>query len=174
MIGFTRKDEKEKIISKSIRPGAKLFFDMDRVLVNFDSGIEKLDPRIREQYEWGDLDEVPGIFGLMEPMEGAVEAVKKLSQKYDCYVLSTAPWNNTTSWEDKIKFIHKYFGQDKSSPFYKKVILSHHKDLCYSRDAYLIDDRIKNGSELWYKNNRLIHFGNEQFPDWDSVVKFLI
>ena len=32
-----------------------------------------------------------------------------------------------------------------------------------------IDDRIKNGSELWYKNGRLIHFGNEQFPDWDLL-----
>lgn len=79
----------------------KLFFDMDGVLVNFQSGIDKLSEETKREYE-GRLDEVPGIFSLMEPMPGAVEAVQVLSEYYDIYILSTAPWNNPSAWSDKI------------------------------------------------------------------------
>ena len=53
----------------------KLFFDMDGVLVNFQSGIDKLSEETKREYE-GRLDEVPGIFSLMDPMPHAVEAVQ--------------------------------------------------------------------------------------------------
>ena len=42
---------------------------MDNVLINFKSGIEKLDKDTYENY----LDnwvEVPGVFGLMKPIKG--------------------------------------------------------------------------------------------------------
>ena len=69
----------------------RLFFDMDGVLVNFQTGIDKQSKETLKEYE-GRYDEIPGIFGLMEPMPGAIEAVQKLNQHYDCYILSTAPW----------------------------------------------------------------------------------
>lgn len=58
----------------------RLYFDMDNVLVDFASGISKLDAKTVSEYE-GRLDEVPGIFSLMEPMPGAAEAVHKLAEK---------------------------------------------------------------------------------------------
>ena len=69
----------------------RLFFDMDGVLVDFQTGIDKQSKETLKKYE-GRYDEIPGIFGLMEPMPGAIEAVHKLNQHYDCYILSTAPW----------------------------------------------------------------------------------
>ena len=63
---------------------------MDNVLVDFQSGLDKIDEKTKQEYE-GRFDEIPGIFGLMEPMDGAVEAVHKLSEKYDVFILSTAP-----------------------------------------------------------------------------------
>jgi 5'(3')-deoxyribonucleotidase len=77
-----------------------LYFDMDNVLVDFASGIVRLSEETKRKYE-GHLDDVPGIFGLMEPMPGAVEAAQLLSQYFDCYVLSTAPWKNPSAWSDK-------------------------------------------------------------------------
>ena len=53
----------------------RLYFDMDGVLVNFQSGIDKLTDAVKRKYE-GRLDEVPGIFSLMAPLEGAIEAVR--------------------------------------------------------------------------------------------------
>jgi len=72
-----------------------VFFDMDGVLVDFDSGIEKLDKDTKLRYE-NRLDEVPELFALMEPMPRAIEAVAKIAKKYEVYVLSTAPWLNPT------------------------------------------------------------------------------
>ena len=82
----------------------------------------------------------PVSFGLMNPMEGAIEAVNKLAEKYDVFILSTAPWENPSAWADKVKWVKKYFNE----VFYKRLIISHRKDLC--KGDYLIDDRGKNGT----------------------------
>lgn len=71
-----------------------VYLDMDNVLVDFQTGINRLNDNIKKEYE-NNFDEVPGIFSLMEPMPGAIDAVYKLAEKYDIYVLSTAPWLNT-------------------------------------------------------------------------------
>lgn len=69
--------------------------------------------------------EVPGIFSLMEPMPGALEAVERIAKKYDVFILSTAPWGNPSAWSDKFLWVKKHFGE----VFYKRLILTHRKDL---------------------------------------------
>ena len=142
-----------------------LYFDMDNVLVDFKSGIEREDAHTLKGYE-GRLDEVPGIFSLMDPMPGAIEAFETLSKKYDVYILSTAPWLNPSAWSDKVLWVQKYLGEVA----YKRLILSHHKDL--NKGDYLIDDRRKNGAAEF--EGELIEFGSERFPDWNSVVNYLM
>ncbi len=146
-----------------------VYIDMDNVIVDFPTGIAKLDEKTRQQYK-GNYDEVEGIFGLMEPMPRAIEAVHQLAEKYDIYVLSTSPWHNPSAWIDKIKWIHRYFGEDKNSVLYKRVILSHHKNL--NQGDYLIDDRTANGADKFKGEH--IHFGTEKFPDWESVLEYLL
>ncbi len=85
-------------------------------------------------------------------------------------MLSTSPWHNPSAWIDKIKWIHRYFGEDKNSVLYKRVILSHHKNL--NQGDYLIDDRTANGADKFKGEH--IHFGTEKFPDWESVLKYLL
>lgn len=68
-----------------------LYIDMDNVLVDFPSGIARISDELRAQYD-GDLDEVPEIFSLMDPIPGAVSAFEELSSLFDTYILSTAPW----------------------------------------------------------------------------------
>jgi len=64
-------------------PKPILFFDMDNVLVNFQSGIDRLDEATEQAYE-GNLDDVPGIFALMDPIPGAIEAVHKPYKADSC------------------------------------------------------------------------------------------
>ena len=109
----------------------RLFFDMDNVLVDFASGIARLDEATKQEYE-GRLDEVPGIFSLMDPMPGAIDAVHRLAEKYDVYILSTAPWRNPSAWADKVTWVTKYL----DDVLHKRLILSHHKDLV--KGDYLI------------------------------------
>ncbi|MDR1198101.1 MAG: hypothetical protein LBK94_03685 [Prevotellaceae bacterium] len=146
-----------------------LYFDMDNVLVDFRSGIDRLSDETKKEYE-GRLDDVPGIFSLMEPMPGAIEAVKLLSEYFDVYILSTAPWKNISAWSDKAAWVQKYFGDGKDSMFYKRLIISHHKDL--NKGDYLIDDRPKNGAGEF--KGELIPFGSEKFPDWKTVTEYLV
>ena len=49
-----------------------VYFDMDNCLVNFQSGIDKLTTKELIDYGPDNLDEVPGIFSKMEPIEGAI------------------------------------------------------------------------------------------------------
>jgi 5'(3')-deoxyribonucleotidase len=146
-----------------------LYFDMDNVLVDFPSGIAQLSEKTKQEYE-GRLDEVTGIFSLMKPLEGAVDAVKTLSQYFDVYILSTAPWRNLSAWTDKASWVHKHFGIEKDTVFYKRLIISHHKNL--NKGDFLIDDRTKNGAGEF--EGELIQFGSAQFPDWKSVIDYLL
>ncbi len=102
----------------------------------------------------------------MDPMPGAVESINELSEEFDIYVLSTAPWWNPSAWSDKLLWIKRYFGEI----FYKKLIITHHKEL--NTGDYLIDDRDRNGALEF--NGELIRFGTEKFPDWKSIVSYLL
>jgi len=147
----------------------RLYIDMDGVIVDFESALRKVDNAPLEQYK-GILDEIPGLFDLMEPMPGAIEAVNELAKQFDIYILSTAPWLNPSSWTSKINWIHRYFGLEKDSPLYKRVIITHHKNLL--KGDILIDDRLKNGVDGFEGEH--IHFGTSEFSDWNKVLDFLI
>lgn len=146
-----------------------LYIDMDGVVVDFESGINKISEENKIKY-LGQYDNTPGIFKLMEPMPGAIDSINQLSEYYNLYILSTAPWDNPNAWCDKLKWIKKYFGKDKNNILYKKLILTHHKDLQIG--DILIDDRPNNGADKF--NGRFIKFGSEEFTNWDSITKCLI
>ena len=142
----------------------RIYIDMDNVLVDFKSGIDRIDEATRMAYD-GRLDEVPGIFSLMDPMPGAIEAVHRLAEKYDLFILSTAPWKNPSAWADKVSWVTKYLGDVLE----KRLILSHRKDLL--KGDYLIDDRPKHGADTF--DGEWIRFGSAPFPDWKSVLEYL-
>ena len=138
---------------------------MDGVLVDFESGVAKLDEATKEEYK-GKLDEVPGIFSLMEPMPGATEVVRLLARNYDVFILTTSPWNNPTAASDKVQWVKKYM----DDIFHKRLIITHRKDLL--EGDYLIDDRDKNGAAEF--KGEFIKYGSQQFPDWDAILKYLL
>jgi len=143
-----------------------VYVDMDGVLVDFQTGINQLSAEIQVEYK-DRLDEVPNIFSLMQPMPLAIESYKILVEKYDVYILSTAPWENPSAWHDKLIWVKKHLG----TVAYKRLILSHHKHL--NNGDYLIDDRHdKNGSDKF--KGELIHFKSEKFPDWNAVKDYLL
>jgi 5'-nucleotidase len=141
-----------------------LYIDMDGVLVDFTSGLGRIPDEVREAYA-GHPDDIPGIFALMGPMPGAIDAFQELSGRFDTYVLSTAPWDNPSAWSDKVRWVQEHLGQAA----YKRLILTHHKDL--NRGDFLVDDRPKHGAEKFGAG--FIQFGSEKYPDWPAVLRHL-
>lgn len=137
---------------------------MDNVLVDFRSAIAQLSADTLREYD-DRLDEVPGIFSLMQPIPGAIESYVQLVELFDTYILSTAPWENPSAWSDKLLWAKRHLGAGA----YKRLILSHHKNLNVGH--FLIDDRTKNGVDKFQGEH--IHFGTSKFPDWRSVTDYL-
>ncbi|MEO6326319.1 MAG: hypothetical protein ABIT01_15100 [Thermoanaerobaculia bacterium] len=108
---------------------------------------------------------MPGIFALMDPAPGAVEALTKLAGLFDTDVLSTSPSENPSAWTDKLHWEKQHLG----APAHKRLILSRHKNL--NTGDFLIDDRIKNEVDRFTGSH--LHPGTEQFPAWASVTAYL-
>lgn len=138
--------------------------DMDGVLVNFETGIQKQTPEILEEYE-DRFDEIPGIFGGMLPMDNAIESYEWLCEHFDTYIVSTAPWGNNSAWNDKHTWVRKYLGEVAR----KRLCLTHHKNMVMG--DFLIDDRKKNGVELFTGEH--IWFGQEPYTDWTTVIDYM-
>ena len=163
-----------------------VYVDMDGVLVQFPSSLEEVDPWIRQECEnWCNendkhYSDFEGLFATLKPREGAIDAIEKLIKHgYKVLILSTAPWANTTSWTQKRLWVKRFLPSipaDDDPPEFprKHLILTHRKDL--NRGDYLIDDRPNNGAREFgaHEGQEWIHFGSDKFPDWESVLDYLL
>ena len=141
-----------------------VYVDMDNVLVDFQSGIDAITEDEREKYR-GRLDEVPEIFSLMKPNKDAVKSFKWLTEHFEVYILTTAPWENPSAWSDKLMWVKKHLGDSAK----KRLILSHHKNLL--KGEFIIDDRTNNGVDKF--DGKHIHFGSTNFENWEKVISYL-
>ena len=146
-----------------------IWIDMDGVLVDFDGHIKTVmreNPYLNEEYV-GREDEIPNIFRYAPPIEGAIEAVKKLeaSGKYELYIATAAPWGNPSAAMDKRLWIVEHFGE----LFVKRMAITHLKNMLIG--DYLIDDRTKNGAGEFTGTH--IHFGNNGIG-WNEVLEILL
>lgn len=149
-----------------------LFIDMDGVLVDFYGAVKKKFPefdhydRPRQREITSTLSAQPGFFTALQPVAGAVTAFKKLSESFDVYILSTPDWHGVNSWTEKRIWVEDHLGDAA----FKRLILSHNKGLFSGRA--LIDDRLRNGVENFTGEH--IHFGSSAFPNWESVLNYLL
>jgi len=154
-----------------------VWIDMDGVLVDFNGHVKETisnNEFLKTAYK-GRYDHIPGIFRNPPPIEGAIEAVKKLAEsgKYELYIATAAPWGNPSAAMDKRYWIEEYFGD----LFRKKMVVTHLKNML--RGDYLIDDRTANGAGEF--EGELLQFGWayetevwNKYPNWESILKKLL
>lgn len=154
-----------------------IHIDMDGVLVDLAKQFDKffaLYPHLQIRYKKFP-DHIQGVFRNPPPVDGAIEAVRKLheSRKYELFIATTVPWGNPMGASDKRFWIEDHFG----SLFHKKMFMTHRKDLLIG--DYLIDDRKKNGAAEF--RGELLQFGvnwetgeTNRFPDWNSILEYLL
>lgn len=135
-----------------------IYIDMDNTLVDYLGAAEVcgLNPK--------EAKRTKGFFRNLKPFENAIESYNLLSEYFEVYILTTAPWSNPSSLVEKMEWIKEYLPNA-----YKNVIFSHHKEL--NIGAYLIDDSTKNGAGEFTGEHIQIH--SEKFPNWNSVIKYI-
>jgi 5'(3')-deoxyribonucleotidase len=137
------------------------YVDLDNVLADYSGAM-----KYKTEYQKQTIKRQPGFFLNLRPIPGAIDAFKRLCDKYCVYVLSTAPWSNPSSWTEKQQWVDLYL-QDYG---YKRLILCHNKSLLIGK--YLIDDSTINGAKEF--KGELIQIGNsKKFANWDAVLKYL-
>jgi len=140
-----------------------VYVDMDSVLCDFVTPFElekKLNPE--QPFPQSRM----GFFIDLLPIEGAIESFKKLEEKYDVWILSRPSVQNINCYSEKALWVKKYLGIEVQ----KKLILACDKSLL--KGDYLIDDALEHGQSEF--EGELIHFGQEKFKDWKSVVNYLM
>ena len=155
-----------------------LYLDMDDTICSFTSRVLEIDPSIvtlsshAPNYEERSdkvlkvMRDYPRMFLTLEPIEGSVEAVKRLWEHYDILFLSTPCWFVPESYMDKRHWIQKYFGDAAKD----RLILSQRKEL--NIGDYLVDDRLANGAEQFTGEH--LQFGHGKYPTWVEVEGFLM
>ncbi len=154
-----------------------VYIDMDGVLVNLGDEITRwfaAHPHLKEKFS-NNPDHITGLFRFPKPMEGALNAVKKLQEsgKYELFIATSSPWGNPEALTDKRYWLEYWFGET----FHKRLVTTHRKDLLVG--DYLIDDRTKNGAADFPGEH--LQFGinwetgkKGPFPNWDSVLDYLL
>jgi hypothetical protein len=107
-----------------------------------------------------------GFFSRLKPIEGALESISLLEKYYDVFILTRPSIKNLHSYSEKAEWVEKYLGEE----YLEKLILCPDKSLV--KGNFLIDDYDKNGQTEF--EGEFIKFKTEMFPNWESVVKYLI
>ncbi|SFJ32370.1 5' nucleotidase, NT5C type [Olleya namhaensis] len=131
-----------------------VLIDMDGVLVQLGDG------------PFSENKNKEGFFLNNKPLEGAVNAFKALSAKYECYIVSTPVWSNPHCWMEKRLWVEKHLGLEAN----KRLILTHNKNLV--KGDFIIDDTKNYGVDKF--EGKHIHFGTDAFLKWNNVLDFLL
>jgi 5'(3')-deoxyribonucleotidase len=145
--------------SKKIR----IYVDMDNVLCDYQTAYDealKRQPQVvypQSQY---------GFFRNLEPIDGAKSIFKLLMKYFDVWILTAPSIQNPMCYTEKREWVETHLGYEAA----ERLILSPHKGLLIG--DYLIDDIVEGRAKQNTFQGTQIVFGNDEFPDWLSVLEY--
>ena len=141
----------------------RVLVDMDGVLADFKSPfIQEVLKNPGQKYPHSQY----GFFLKLEPIKDAIESYKKLEEFYDVWVLTRPSVKNPLCYTEKAIWVNEKLGENAQ----EKTIMCCDKSLV--KGDFLIDDTTAYGQTEF--EGEFIHFGSEKYPDWISVVEYLV
>ncbi len=138
--------------------------DMDEVICDYKKAhalMRKLFPTLKYPQRGEEF------WTSLKPIEGAIDAVNKLREVHDVYILSAPSVNNPSSYSGKRIWIENHFDFELA----KRLILCTNKGLL--RGDVLIDDNYKGKGQENFEGGVML-FGASQFPTWEEVLDELL
>ncbi len=108
-----------------------------------------------------------GFYENLEPILGGINAMVYFltDSSYDPYILTAPSVLNPLCYTEKRVWVEKYLGME----YVNRLIISPNKSLL--KGDYLIDD-CREGRGQEHFEGKLIHFGSDVFPDWQTTIKY--
>lgn len=140
-----------------------VYIDMDDVLCDYSKSIreeKQKDPSNKFPQS------LPNFFRNLEPVKGSIAAVKQLvnQRDFEVYILTAPSTKNPLSYTEKRLWIEDKFGYEMT----KNLIICSHKGLL--KGDVLIDDHASGRGQEYFEG-KLVHFGQKEYPDWDTLLK---
>lgn len=144
----------------------KVYIDMDDVLCDYSS---KIAEHKQKNPDNPFPQSVPGFFRSLEPMDGALAAVEQLRKKtnVEVYILTAPSTKNPLSYTEKRLWVEDKFGYEMTH----NLIICSHKGLL--KGDILIDYHASGRGQEFFEG-KLIHFGNEEYPNWEITLSSLL
>jgi len=141
----------------------RLYIDMDGVLCDF----KKLYNSERESNPTQPYPQSQfGFFLNLESIPFAIDSINHLQKHFDVWILTRPSVQNLSCYTEKAQWVRKHLGIDMQT----KTIMCVDKSLL--KGHFLVDDQIEHGQTEF--EGKHIHFGSDEFNDWDKVVTYLM
>ena len=140
-----------------------VWIDMDDVLCDYSGHYAEC------VYKYPELEfqqSREGYFLELEPVPGAVEAFKWLSEHFDARILTAPSVFNPHSYTEKRKWVEEHLGFEAC----RKLTLAPDKSV--AKGHYLIDDNTDTNGQRDFEG-QLILFGSDIYPDWERVISHM-
>lgn len=137
----------------------RIFIDMDDTLCQYSKHFkERLELRPDIAFPQSQY----GFFSNLEPMPDAIEAYRALEQKYEVFILTAPSYLNPLCYTEKRVWVEKHLGLETTP----NLIICQRKELLIG--DFLIDDN------PYPFQGEFIHFGSKDYPDWATVLQYLL
>lgn len=138
---------------------AKILIDMDGVLCNYQTKFVEWrfkHPEIK--FPQADIR----FWQELEPMLGALDAVRAISKYHDVYFATAPSYLNAMCYTGKRMWIENYFGIEAC----KNLILCYDKSML--RGDVLIDDNLDTNGQNEFEGTLILH------QNWEETLKLLV
>lgn len=140
----------------------RIFIDMDGVIVDFER-------YMTEHGLTGDeVKRKPGAYLAMQPMPGAIEAVRSIIGwgLFDVWIATKPPTGNAEAYKEKAQWIFHHLPELK-----RKLVITHDKGMLGGYSDVLIDDRPHKANCHEFRGT-LIEFV-KGVREWPEILKLL-
>ena len=141
----------------------RLYIDMDGVLCDFKKLYNsELESNPSQPYPQSQF----GFFMNLESIPFAIDSINHLQKHFDVWILTRPSVQNLSCYTEKAQWIRKHLGMDMQT----KTIMCVDKSLL--KGHFLVDDQVEHGQTEF--EGKHIHFGSDEFNNWDKVVTYLM